>query len=213
MDGVLSDTLNWNYPKTESLSQAGAYMIGDPSQRTGMSWCIASTYLLASPLGSPHLYHIEFQCSYVPISGDDLPRLIHHLGPRYSGNFQDPALVKCLTYEASTSLNMFLSTIASKQTASVTQSVLMKAIKDGLGIPEASIIFAFSPLNTHQSGLSTSVPINGFSRNFKIEGDVFIVKAACLDMALWKIGGAAVALRLVQVANVRLSYLQVKVLC
>lgn len=89
----------------------------------------------------------------------------------------------------------------------------MRAIKDGLGIPEASIIFAFSPLNTHQSGLSTSVPINGFSRNFKIEGDVFIVKAACLDMALWKIGGAAVALRLVQVANVRLSYLQVKVLC
>jgi hypothetical protein len=43
------------------------------------------------------------------------------------------------------------------------------------------------------------------TRDWEMEGDVFIVKAASLDMALWRIGGAAVALRLVQVANV--SYL------
>jgi hypothetical protein len=38
--------------------------------------------------------------------------------------------------------------------------------------------------------------------NGEIEGDVFTVKAECLDVALWKIGGAAVVLRLVQLATV-----------
>ncbi|GLB40924.1 putative WD40 repeats [Lyophyllum shimeji] len=182
VDGVLSDTLNWAYPKPET-PQPGAYIIGDASTSAQMSWCIASAYLLTIPLG------------------DDLPRLIHHLGPRYAGNFQDPALIKFLTYEASTSLNMFLSTIAAKQPSSVTQSVVMKAVKDGLGIPETAICFAVSPLNTRQSGPSTALPVNGIAREFRNDGDVFVVKAACLDTALWKIGGAAVALRLVQVAN------------
>jgi hypothetical protein len=36
----------------------------------------------------------------------------------------------------------------------------------------------------------------------EVVGDVFVVKAACLDSALWKIGGAAVALKLVQLAKV-----------
>lgn len=34
-------------------------------------------------------------------------------------------------------------------------------------------------------------------------GDVFVVKAESLDVALWKIGGSAVGLRLVQLASVR----------
>ncbi|KAG5335279.1 hypothetical protein C0989_001571 [Termitomyces sp. Mn162] len=133
--------------------------------------------------------------------GDDLPRLIYHLGPRYTGNFQDTSLIKFLTYEASTSLNMFLATIASKQPNSATQSTILKAVKNGFGIPENVISFAVSPLNARQSGPGMSVPINGFTKEFKSKGDVFVVKAACLDTALWKIGGAAVALRLVQVAN------------
>ncbi|KAF5370942.1 hypothetical protein D9615_009793 [Tricholomella constricta] len=182
VDGVLSDTLHWTYPKAEP-AQSGSYIIGDASSTAQMSWCIASAYLLTHPLG------------------DDLPRLIHHLGPRYAGNFQDPALVKFLTYEASTSLNMFLSTVAAKQPSSLTQSAVMKAVKDGLGINESAIGFAVSPLNARQSGPTTSVLMKGFAREFKNEGDVFVVKAACLDTALWKIGGAAVALRLVQVAN------------
>lgn len=81
---------------------------------------------------------------------------------------------------------MFLSTPTLKNTS---VSPLMKVVKDGLGVPESSITFSVSP---HSS----------MHRDFKIDGDVFAVKAACLDMALWKIGGAAVALRLVQVANV-----------
>lgn len=128
----------------------------------------------------------EIVTSRLFVAGDDLPRFIHHLGPRYAGNFQDPNLIKFLTYEASTSLNMFLSTTALKNTS---VSPLIKVVKDGLGVTESSITFSVSPhSSTH--------------RDFKMDGDVFVVKAACLDMALWKIGGAAVALRLVQVANV-----------
>ncbi|KAG5653218.1 hypothetical protein H0H81_001695 [Sphagnurus paluster] len=182
VDGVLSDTVNWIYPKAEA-AQIVTHTIGDSSTAAKMSWCIASSYLLATPLG------------------DDLPRLIHHLGARYMGNFQDPALIKFLTYEASTSLNMFLYTVASKQPSSLGQSAIMKAVKDGLGISESVISFAVSPLNVSQSGLTAVVPVNGFGREFKSEGDVFTVKAECLDTALWKIGGASVALRLVQVAN------------
>ncbi|KAG6916308.1 hypothetical protein DXG01_007465 [Tephrocybe rancida] len=177
LDGVLSDTLDWAYLRSDA-AQFGTYTIGDASSTAKMSW---------------HRTH--------PLTGDDIPRLIHHLGPRYAGNFQDPALFKFLTYEASTSLNMFLATVASKQPSSTTQSAVMRAVKHGLGIPESAIAFAVSPLNARQSGPSTAVPVNGFAREFKNEGDVFVVKAACLDSALWKIGGAAVALRLVQVAN------------
>ncbi|KAG5645386.1 hypothetical protein DXG03_006339 [Asterophora parasitica] len=193
VDGVLSDTVHWVYPKPEAV-QRGSYTIGDTSRTSQMSWCIASAYLLTTPLGiTLHLLSQEKLLSHSS-AGDDLPRLIHHLGPRYTGNFQDPALVKFLTYEASTSLNMFLSTVAAKQPSSLTQSAVMKAVKDGLGIPESAIGFAISPVNARQL-------VNGSTHYFKNEGDVVVVKAACLDTALWKIGGAAVALRLVQVAN------------
>lgn len=98
---------------------------------------------------------------------------------------------------------MFLADIVASQPNSSTQSSILKAVNRGLAIPENAIRFSVSPLNTRQVGPSVAVPVNGFTRQFKNEGDVFVVKAACLDMALWKIGGAAVVLRLVQVANVR----------
>ena len=37
-------------------------------------------------------------------------------------------------------------------------------------------------------------------------GDVFVVKAESLDVVLWKIGGAAVGLRLVQLASIRFFF-------
>ncbi|KAJ7201121.1 beach-domain-containing protein [Mycena pura] len=184
IDGVLVDTLNWSYPKPESQPQAVRYVIGEDGKKTRMSWCFASAHLIASPLG------------------DDVPRFIHHLGPRYSGNFQDPMLVKFLTYEASTSLNMYLSTVLSKSKTPATQTPLMKVVKDGVGIPESSITFSVSPLSCPPNEPERStVPANGSKREFTTQGDVFIVKAACLDQSLWKIGGAAVPLRLLQVAN------------
>ncbi|KAJ6588193.1 beach-domain-containing protein [Mycena capillaripes] len=184
IDGVLNDGLNWNYPKFESQPQAVKYVLGDDSKKTRMSWCIASAHLMAFPFG------------------DDLPRFIHHLGPRYSGNFQDPLLVKFLTYEASTSLNMYLSTVVAKSTTPVGQTPLMKVVKDGLGVAENAIVFSVSPQNCSPNETESAIVLaNGSSRVFATQGDVFIVKAACLDLSLWKIGGAAVPLRLLQVAN------------
>ncbi|KAJ7579061.1 beach-domain-containing protein [Mycena floridula] len=179
VDGVLMDVLNWSYPRAEA-AQAVDYILGD-AEETKMSWCLASAHLIALPLS------------------DDIPRLIHHLGPRYAGNFQDPALVKFLTYEASTSLNMFLSTVAVSKTVPLESLPLMKVVRDGLAIPPSSVVFSISPLYTDKSGRSPIVPALG--GEFKVHGDVFTVKVSCLDMALWKVGGAAVPLRLVQLAS------------
>ena len=138
---------------------------------------------------------------------DELPRLIHHLGPRYTGIFQDPHMVKFLTYEASTSLNMFLalkSTVPRQKSKLSEQTSIVKALKWGMGIPEVSVIFAFSAAGALGWGQDKGVGMrhgNG-TLNGEIEGDVFTVKAECLDVTLWKIGGAAVVLRLVQLATV-----------
>ena len=73
-----------------------------------------------------------------------------------------------------------------------------------MGIPEASVIFAFSAAGAPRWGQDDGVGIGcGMGTlNGEVEGDVFTVKAECLDVALWKIGGAAVVLRLVQLATV-----------
>lgn len=152
-------------------------------------------------------------------TADDLPRLIHHLGPRYCGVFQDPCLVKFLTYEASTSLNMFLATLATKVVSGTEISPLVKAVREGLGIEESAIVFAISPSSVRDDiedgGRKTaSIPSTPSSAFFLPQthkqvrtgaeqtGDVFAAYVSCLDMALWKVGGAAIALRLVQIANV-----------
>ena len=140
-----------------------------------------------------------------------LPRIIHYLGPRYAGSFQDPHLIfKHLTYEASTSLNMLIVNLTAKNPNSEDLSLMMKAVKNGLGITQASIIFllspgSFTPSYESSTWLPSTTPHSPFlARNgtWSTEGDVFVAQAKCLDMAMWKIGGAAVALRLVQLANV-----------
>ncbi|KAF9067929.1 beach-domain-containing protein [Rhodocollybia butyracea] len=223
IDGVLTDTVHWNYPKASSSAQAVLqYVIGDSSKDATMDWCFSSCYMIALPLA------------------DDIPRFIHHLGPRYYGSFQDPSLSKFLTYEASTSLNMFLSNLqitasqrsplpptplsASAKSPSVVMmtqvsSSIVKAVKDGIGLPESAIIFALSPLNCLASGFTNTVSalgggglagggnsVSGKSetssrREFVAKGDIYVMKAQCLDSALWREGGAAVALRLIQVAQ------------
>jgi hypothetical protein len=89
--------------------------------------------------------------------------------------------------------------------------MLMKVVQNGLGIPENTLVFGVSALNSEAVGLVTEVPVNGKAgqqKRLKVEGDVYVVKAACLDMALWKVGGAGVALKLVQAANVGSKYHQ-----
>ncbi|KAK0199746.1 beach-domain-containing protein [Desarmillaria ectypa] len=182
IDGILVETLTWAYPRPDLSAHSVEYVIGSNDPEAQMSWCVATAYLIARPLG------------------DDLPRLIHHLGPRYQGNFQDPALVKFLTYEASTSLNMFISTAASK-VSSAESLPLVRTVREGLGVSNSSIIFSLSTSNIAESGTLRSVTTGGSAKEVIVRGDIIVVKTACLDMSLWKIGGAAVPLHVLQVAK------------
>ena len=135
--------------------------------------------------------------------GDHLPRFIHHLGPRYNATFQSQSLVKFLTYEASTSLNIFLANLdSSKGGISPDVLALVKAINDGIGVEEASVVFSFIPVAyiPHADGASSTLS------RFTKDGNVYATKAYCVDAAMWEIGGVAVALRLIQLAKVMLTF-------
>lgn len=59
IDGVLSDSLNWQYPKMDGSSKMGHYMVGDVSETAQMSWSIASAYLISNALGMMIVSHIH----------------------------------------------------------------------------------------------------------------------------------------------------------
>lgn len=151
---------------------------------------------------------------------DDLPRFIHHLGPRYAAQFQAPDLLRFLTYDAATSLNIFLSSVASQRSnrvqavaaAAAGMTPLLRAIKDGLGIAEDAFVFSVSPRGYTPEDVEGVDASSGYIRNcvgmktsrdrIEIRGDVFVTNRQCLDFTLWEIGGAAIALRLVELAHV-----------
>ncbi|KAF4609487.1 hypothetical protein D9613_012349 [Agrocybe pediades] len=273
----------------------------DAEKRMVMSWCLASAYMLGVPLS------------------DDLPRLIHHLGPRYTGTFQDLELVKFLTYEAAASLNMYLASASAAPPAgpltlnlnvghshgegkaaamrspisggtsggggffggnkgagnrnsmsfaaagntaansingvvttngtvnaakgntkplAMTSTPIIKALREGMasvGVKDDTIIFRvatdefgwgvlgdgnasvtgpeisaspFVSAGRRRAGSTVSFVGNGAVQKqakevatMQLVGNVFVVKSESLDVALWKIGGAAVGLRLVQLAE------------
>ena len=102
---------------------------------------------------------------------------------------------------------MFLalkSTIPLPKSKSGEQTSIVKALKKGMGIPETSVIFMLSAAGAPGWGQDKGLGVRcgTGALDGEIEGDVFTVKAECLDVALWKIGGAAVVLRLVQLATV-----------
>ncbi|KAJ3506661.1 hypothetical protein NLJ89_g6748 [Agrocybe chaxingu] len=262
LDGAFVEGVHLAYPRGESVSLYGSsstsvqYAVGDTLQAPGrgMSWSVASAYLMALPLP------------------DDIPRLVHHLGPRYTGSFQDPALVRFLTYEAATSLNMYLTSVSSivglhsnpssaispvqssstrpvsmigalqastsvpdnaanGQGPSPTHTIsprptgatpILKTLREGMrsiGLREESVLFGLAPagfewgssdansnalddssvVDVRSPKLRTSQTRDSYESN--LVGDVFVVKAESLDVALWKIGGARVALRLVELAE------------
>lgn len=66
LDGVLQDAFHWIYPTSESLAQTITYTVGDDSATANMSICVASSYMIAVPIGdyyspnSPsHTFSIE----------------------------------------------------------------------------------------------------------------------------------------------------------
>ena len=105
---------------------------------------------------------------------------------------------------------------------------IMKALREGMpavGIKEEALLFVVAPdefasgvdreMGSRrlgkdaagvEAGLLKAVGKSGAehsSVNAALSGDVFVAQAESLDVALWKIGGAAVGLRLVQLASVR----------
>ena len=164
--------------------------MGDLSPSSTIKWNLASAYLLSMALS------------------DDIPRLVHHLGPRYNANMQDPVLTRFLTYSASTSLNVYLfSLVSARRTKDL--SPLMKAIKSGIGISEDKFIFAISPagaeVRTMDDGRMMSIVRNaipGKIEEAEIRDDIVTYRPQCLDVGVWEIGGSAVLLRIVELADV-----------
>ncbi|TBU31477.1 beach-domain-containing protein [Dichomitus squalens] len=172
VDGHMVDSAQWPYPRGDANVDR-PYTIGDSSPGACLNWCIASAYLFSVPLP------------------DELPRIIHDLSPRYVSRFQATDLIRFLTYEAATALNVHLYARA-EQTRTSAHEVknLINSFKNGLGISEASIIFSVSP---------STVPSE--PNDAALDSDVFVARSDGLDLAMWEIGGAAVALRLVQLAQ------------
>ncbi len=73
---------------------------------------------------------------------------------------------------------------------------MINSFKNGLGISESSIIFAVSPATTLFENTEAG-ELNDAAKDH----DIFLARCNGLDLAMWEIGGAAVALRLVQLAQ------------
>lgn len=136
-----------------------------------------------------------------------MPRFIHHLGHKYTTIFQSDELIKQLTYEASTSLNIHLFNLG-PQTAT---SGLLKVLKSGVGFNEDSVVFLLKPSvltedNQNFSDVLRDEPVQALAGRWKRQGDVMDVGSHGFDYAVWKLGGAAIYLRLVQLANVSLRF-------
>lgn len=128
-------------------------------------------------------------------------------------------------------------TLAAKGKGKNAQSSILKALKEGMpsmGLKDDSLVFVVAP-DEFEWGIdgaggssdsssqedvqgpggrrysTSSLNSNGLGTRSGSEatlvGDVFVVKSESLDVALWKIGGAAVGLRLVQLASVRALFL------
>ncbi|KAH7092832.1 beach-domain-containing protein [Auriculariales sp. MPI-PUGE-AT-0066] len=187
VDGALVDAVNWAYPRIDAAGVE--YVLGDEDGAGAARCCIASAYLLAMPLG------------------DDMPRLFHHLGPRYTANFQAPSLIRFLTYEASASLNIHLASLRLEQNGSTPPSALTKAVANGVGFKEDMIVFAISPAGWRDTEGPNKTVENGVVKatygvpRAEVRGDVVSAKPQCLDVSLWQVGGPAVTLRLVELAE------------
>ena len=110
-----------------------------------------------------------------------------------------------MTYEASASLSIFLNTMTHTRKPSTIPALL----KAGLGISANSIVFTITPSsqNSHSSVCESGPEIIKFQSsndqpNVMVDGDMMTVRSICLDLSMWRLGGAAIPLRLVQLAQV-----------
>lgn len=167
-----------------------------------------------SPTAQHPLSHLN---SY--FSDDDLPRLVQHLTPRYTGHFQTKGIYRFLTYEAAASLSIFLTNVTAQRAARNMQAMvfaatctspLLKAMKEGLDIGDDVFIFSLSTHGREEHPesdvemLDTSRYLVNVTGRPQIEmlGDIVPTSTESFDMALWKLGGSRVSLRLIDLASV-----------
>lgn len=107
-----------------------------------------------------------------------------------------------MTYEASTSLSIYLASIVQMKTPSTMASM----IKNGLGLNPDAVVLTLTPslrdLEVSDSTDQVDILRGSGGAQIAIEGDVIAVKNVCLDLSMWRLGGAAIPLRLVQLAKV-----------
>ncbi|WVQ84943.1 hypothetical protein IAT38_007106 [Cryptococcus sp. DSM 104549] len=144
---------------------------------------------------------------------EDLVLLMHHLGPRYTGNLQE-AMGKFLTYEGATSINIYLSNLA--QIASdkrlftqANNSILVRAIRSGHVLPEESTLLSLSARDydpAHDVCVNAAVPHPFRARQLrhgtaKLVGNVRPFCAMSLDESVKAVGGGLVVLKMVAMST------------
>jgi hypothetical protein len=89
---------------------------------------------------------------------------------------------------------------------------LINAIKSGFDVTDFIFVLTADSLqNTVVNGTSYNIT-NAESSNtdggsWTRYGDILVVDAHCFDVAMWKLGGAVIALKLIHLANVGLALL------
>ena len=80
-------------------------------------------------------------------------------------------------------------------------------ISRGLGINAGSVVFNLTPSVPESKdvglGLMGNDEVSDGLPALRVEGDVVAVRNVSLDVSIWRLGGSAVPLRLVQLATVR----------
>nr|XP_019013052.1 uncharacterized protein I206_02549 [Kwoniella pini CBS 10737]OCF51833.1 hypothetical protein I206_02549 [Kwoniella pini CBS 10737] len=146
---------------------------------------------------------------------EDLVRLLHHLGPRYTGNLQEP-LGKFLTYEGATSINIYLSNLArdSKDRKIFTHSsnsILVRALRSGPAIPEDIIMLSLAARDydsTLRACINAGIPHPLRAKQLqhgtaRLVGNVSPFSATSLDESASAVGGGLVLLKLVDLSQTK----------
>lgn len=148
------------------------------------------------------------------VINEDLVMLMYRLGPRYHGNFQE-ALGKFLTYENATAINVHLHVLAQaakQKTLALlpSNSAIVRAVKTGPAIPEDSIVFSLNAKDKLDSDydhvLNAAIPHASRAKDFKfgrgrLHGAVFPFYTTDLDVGITTVGGAVVALKMIDMAR------------
>ncbi|ADV25860.1 hypothetical protein I305_04819 [Cryptococcus gattii E566] len=146
---------------------------------------------------------------------EDLVLLMHHLGPRYTGNLQEP-VGRFLTYEGATSINIYLHRVAQSAKdkrlfAHPSSSILVRAIRSGYVLPEDSIILS---LSAKDYDLSQDACVNGAIAHpcrakqlrygtVKLLGNVQPFKSISLDESVQAVGGGLVMLKMIAISQTK----------